>query len=307
MGSPTLPEMTALANIRDALNLYYYGQLTPTSTPPAGLAKEFGDRDALITTLQVNTDARKPPAFFVQSSALTAPAPSSTDNNNTGLWVDTAPGVLGTAMGLAKYWDGAAWQVLAGKAREDLTYSWTQPHLFKSTINYFANDAAKLAAITAPVEGQLAVVDNRVQVYDGAWRNVSLPPAGTTKQALLKTDGTDFNTGWADVVTPTGNHTLSGTNTFTGTTAFNVAPTMVGVTVSGTATVTTLNVSGTTGLAVLNVSGALTQSGQANLNGKTIVKNDTTRDSGFFIGTKRIYILPTAPTTGVAGDIWIQG
>lgn len=307
MPTPQLPEMTALANIRDALNLYYYGDVVPTPTPSAGLAKEFGDISLLIGTLQANTDARKPPAFFVQSSAGATPAPDGTHNLNTGLWVDTAPDVLGTATGLAKYWDGSQWKVLAGKAREDLAQTWTQPHVFKSTINYFANDAAKLAAITAPVEGQIAVVDNRVQVYDGAWRNVSFPPGGTAKQAVLKTDATDFNAGWADVVTPTGNHTLSGTNTFTGTTAFNVAPSMVGVTVSGTATVATLNVSGTSGLTTLNVSGTLTQTGAANLNGKTTVKNDAARDSGFFMGTRRVWIQSGTPAGSVTGDIWIQG
>ena len=306
MPTPQLPEMTDLANIRDALNLYYYGQVVPTLTPSAGLAKEFGDANALIATIQTTLDNRKPPKIIAQPNKPSSPVTSDTVG---GLWIDTDGTTTDPTATLAYYWNTTtnAWTPVSGKVLESYPYVWTGAQVFKSTLNFFANATARDAAITAPVEGQLAVIDNRLQIYDVGWKNVSIPPAGTTKQALLKSSNSDFDAGWADVVTPAGNNTFSGTNSFTGTTSFTGTPTMAGLTVSGTAAAATLNVSGTSGLRTLNVSGVLTQSGQANLNGKTVVKNDAARDSGFFIGTRRIYILATQPTTGTTGDIWIQG
>lgn len=306
MPTPQLPQMTDLANIRDALNLYYYGQVVPTSTPSAGLAKEFGDVNALVSAINSTLDNRKPPKIIAQA---TAPASPVTADTVGGLWIDTDGVTTDPTATLAYYWDTAtsAWVPVSGKVLESFPYEWTGAQVFKSTINYFVSASARDLKITAPVEGQLAVVANRLQVYNSGWKNVSLPPAGSTSQALLKNSATDFDAGWSNVVTPTGNHTLSGTNTFTGSTAFNVAPTMVGVTVSGTATITTLAVSGNSSVNTLSVNSVLTQNGQANLNGKTLVKNDTARDSGLFVGTRRIYISSTQPTTGIAGDIWIQG
>ena len=306
MPTPQLPEMTDLANIRDALNLYYYGQVVPTATPAAGLAKEFGDLSTLVAALQVTADNRKPPKIIAQA---TAPASPVTADTVGGLWIDTDGVTSDPTATLAYFWNTRtnAWEPVSGKVLESYPYVWTAAHLFKSTANYFATSAARDAAITAPVAGQFAVVGNRVQVYDGGWKNVSLPPGGSSGQAAVKLSNTDFDWGWANVVTPAGNNTFSGSNTFNGASTFSVAPSMVGLSVSGTATVATLNVSGTAGLTTLNVSGVLTQTGQANLNGKTVVPNGTTRDSGLFIGTRRIYISSTAPTGSSAGDIWIQG
>lgn len=306
MPTPQLPEMTDLANIRDALNLYYYGQVVPTVTPTAGLAKEFGDLSTLVAALQVTADNRKPPKIIAQASA---PASPVTSDSVGGIWIDTDGVTSDPTATLVYFWNTGtnAWEPISGKVLESYPYVWTAAHTFKSTLNYFANSAARDAAITAPVTGQIAIVGNRVQVYDGGWKGVSLPTGGTSGQAAVKLSNSDFDLGWASVVTPSGDNTLSGANTFNGASTFNVAPSMVGVTVSGTATVTTLSVSGTTGLAAVNVSGTLTQSGAANLNGKTTVANGTSRDSGLFIGTRRVYISSTAPTGSSIGDIWIQG
>ena len=306
MGTPQLPQMTDLANIRDALNLYYYGQVVPTATPSAGLAKEFGDLGVLVSSLQTTLDNRKPPKIIAQA---TPPASPVTADTVGGLWIDTDGVTTDPTATLAYFWNTStnAWEPVSGKVLESYPYVWTAAHTFKSTINYFANSAARDAAITAPVAGQFAVVGNRLQVYDGGWKNISLPPGGTSGQAAVKLSNTDFDWGWSNVVTPTGNNTFSGSNTFNGATTFSVSPTMAGATITGTTTVTNLNASGTTGLTTLNVSGVLTQTGQANLNGKTVVKNDAARDSGFFIGTRRVYISSTAPTGSSAGDIWIQG
>jgi hypothetical protein len=298
--------MTDLANIRDALNLYYYGQTVPTVSPVAGLAKEFGDITVLLSGLQTTLDNRKPPKIIAQ--ATVPPSPITADTVG-GLWIDTDGTTIDPSATLAYYWNAttSAWEPLRGKVLESYPYVWTGAQTFKSTFNYFSTTALRDAAFPTPVEGQLVVLDSRLQVFDTTWKFVTPPTGGTVKQAALKASSSDFDVAWADVVTPTGSHTFSGANSFTGSTSFTVAPSMVGVTVSGTATVATLNVSGVTGLNTLNVSGTFTQSGVANLNGKTIAANSTVRDVGFFLGTRRVYISATQPTTGVAGDIWIQG
>lgn len=306
MPTPQLPEMTDLANIRDALNLYYYGQVVPTPTPASGLAKEFGDINTLVAALQTTLDNRKPPKIIAQPNEPSSPVTSDTVG---GLWIDTDGTTTDPTATLAYYWNTTtnAWTPVSGKVLESYPYVWTGAQTFKSTINYFANATARDSAIAAPVTGQFAVVANRLQVYSGGWKNVSYPAGGTVGQALLKASGSDFDIEWSNVVTPTGNHTFTGTNAFNGTTSFTGTPSFANLSASGTATIATLNVSGTSGLATLNVSGVLTQAGQANLNGKTVVKNDTARDSGFFIGTRRVYVSTTQPTTGASGDIWIQG
>jgi len=325
--------MTDLANIRTTLNGLYYGQDVATETPSQGLAKELTDIRTNVSTVETTLGNRKPPKIVAQA---TDPGTPNTADSIGGLWIDTSGSVVDPTTTLAKYWDSNtnAWVTLSGKVRQDLAYTWTAAHVFKSTLNYFADATARDAAITAPVIGQFAVVGNRVQVRGASsWLSVTPPAAGASGQALVKLSSTDFDLGWANVVTPTGSHTLSGTNSFTGNTSFALKVNMAtGLDVVGTTDLDTLNVSlnsalsgslsvGTTlsvsGAATLSAAltvaglltsnGALTVAGISTLNGKTIVPNSATvRDTGFFFAGKRFWVSPTQPTTAVAGDLWIQ-
>lgn len=315
MSDPVLPEMTDLANIRDALNLYYYGQVIPTESPTSGLSKEFGDILETISAIQTTADARKPPKIVAQTAD---PGSPNTTDSVGGIWIDTDASASDPLAQLGYYWDSTAnsgaggWVAFSGKASESYAYVWTASHTFKAPFNYYATSGARDTALPSPTTGMLAVVGSDLQVYNGGWKNVSVPFGGTQNQALLK-GASDGSYAWSDVVRPTANNTLSGNNTFSGTNTFSGAvtfsgtPTAAALTVTGAAAAGSLSVSGTTGLATLNVSGVLTQTGQANMNGKTVVKNDTARDSGFFIGTRRLYVASSMPTGASSGDLWIQG
>lgn len=83
----------------------------------------------------------------------------------------------------------------------------------------------------------------------------TLPTGGTTGQALVKTSNSNYVTGWADVVTPTGTQTLSG-KTLTNPTINS--GTLSGTLSGGTVNATTLQQGGV-GVVTLTGSQTLTQ------------------------------------------------
>jgi hypothetical protein len=418
--------MTDYANIQAALNRYYYGRDGTVPDASLGIAREILSQGARIDATNATLDLRKPPALVVGNAA------SAPDTNHAGgIWVDTST-PSATVTSIAKYWDSTAgqWVALGGLVRTDQEYVWTAKQLFKSTINYFANDTDKNTAIPAPVTGQFAVVGSKLQVRTATgWSVISLPLGGTTGQVLSKASATDGDAQWSDILNGGSINTFTAANTFNGATTFGSAgsvaigskPTLTnGMTVTGAAatfaagltvsagTVTftpavaitgnldvagaidtnstldvlgattlrstvaitgattiasTLAVSGhvdvlsggadisgattitgsvgitgnTTVTGALNVSttstltgavtmgstasiagtlavtgaatlnNAITVTGAATLNGATVVKNDAARASGFFMGTRRVWVQSAAPTGMSSGDIWIQG
>jgi len=419
MPEPVVPLMTDYANIQAALNRYYYGRDGTVPDAALGIAREILTQAGRIDQTNATLDLRKPPALVVGN---TASAPDT--DHAGGLWVDTST-PSATVTSIAKYWDSNTntWVALGGLVRTDQEYTWTAKQVFKSTINYFANDTDKNTAFPAPVTGQIAVVGSKLQVRTATgWSPITLPLDGTTGQVLSKVSAADGDVQWSDILNGGSINTFTAANTFNGATTFGAAGSMAvnskptltngmtvsgaaatfaagltvsagtvtftpavaitgnldvagaidtnstldvlgattlrstvaitgattiastlavsgnlsvstgGATIAGASTITgtlgvtgnttvtgTLNVSSTatftgnatvggtltaTGAATLN--NAITVAGTSTLNGKTVVKNDAARDSGFFMGTRRVWIQSATPTGMSAGDIWIS-
>lgn len=244
MPEPVVPLMTDYANIKAALNRYYYGRDGTVPDGALGIAREILNQGSRIDATNATLELRKPPALVIGNAA------SAPDTNHAGgIWVDTsAPSA--TVTSIAKYWDSTVgqWVALGGLVRTDQEYVWTAKQLFRSTINYFADITARdhvATGIPAPITGQTAVVGSKFQIRTATgWSTVSIPLGGTTGQVLSKASATDGDGQWSDILNGGSINTFTAANTFNGATTFGSAGSVAigskpsltnGMTVSGAA------------------------------------------------------------------------
>lgn len=320
MPTPVIPQLSDLANIRTAFLRNYYGQDSPTETPASGLAKELGDIRTGISEVNMTLGNRKPPKIIAQG---TTPANPNDANSSGGLWINTSAAVADPTATLLYFWNSntSSWEPISGKVNQAVEYIWTGKHTFRSTFNYFVNATARDTGLPSAATGSLAIVGNKLQVKDASsWKDISIPAGGSTNQVPIKNSNNDFDWTWSDVVRPAANNVFSGNNTFNTKPSFTAGiEVAAGATVAGglevssgatalknTAVAGTLSVSAAATLAALSATG-ISVSGESTMTGKTNVPNSASvRNTGFFIGSSRVWLSPTQPANAAAGDLWIQ-